>query len=322
MNKKIIITGGSGFIGTNMVDYYISKKFQVLNIDIAPPLKKSHSNVWEKLDINDQSNLTKTFKNFDPDYIIHLAAGTGMNVSEISHFRTNFDGVKSLINSIKDLKNLKKIIFTSSLLVCKRNYTPKDDRDYKPDSLYGESKVLSEKIVQKSNILCDWAIVRPTAVWGPWFRSSYTSFFKLISRRMFVNPGTKPLKKPAVYVGNAIYMYDKILNSKKNNKEVFYITDYPDYTIQEWAKGISSKIKVQKPITLPFTFVSLFAVIGDLLKLTRINSDPPLSTFRLNNMITSTEYNLENTKSIVGNLPYDLNDGISKTINWMNLNKK
>ena len=114
--ERILITGGSGFIGTNMVDYYISKNISVCNVDIVPPLNKSQMNKWVNCNINQESKLMKVLIDFDPNYIIHLAAGTGMNVSDISHFRTNFDGVKALINASNSLNNLKKIIFTSSLL--------------------------------------------------------------------------------------------------------------------------------------------------------------------------------------------------------------
>ena len=50
-----------------------------------------------------------------------------------------------------------------------------------PPNLYGESKVIGEKLVQESEINCDWVIVRPTSIWGPWFEHS-SDFFKVIDR--------------------------------------------------------------------------------------------------------------------------------------------
>ena len=221
--KKIIITGGSGFIGTNMVEFYLEKGIEILNLDITKPLKQQHEPYWEKCDINEYDDLVKVINDFRPTHIMHLAAGTGMDVIDIAHFRTNYDGVNTLIKVCNSVNSIEKIVFTSSLLVCARTYLPLHDEDYRPDSLYGESKVLSEKNVRKSDLNASWSIVRPTAVWGPWFRSSYTTFFNIVKKGLFVNPGLKRLEKPATYVGNTVYMMDKILGSENTNNNVYYL---------------------------------------------------------------------------------------------------
>lgn len=320
--NKILITGGSGFIGTNMVDYYVKKGVEVLNVDIIAPLDPNQNKYWSKSDINNLDELYKIFRDYKPTHVVHLAAGTGMGVTDISHFKTNFDGVKTLIKACNDVDVLKKVVFTSSLLVCERSYVPKHDEDFKPDSLYGESKILSEKIVRDSNLIADWAIVRPTAVWGPWFRSSYTTFFNLVVKGLYVNPGKKKLEKPATFVGNTVFMMDKILNSNKTNYNVYYLADYPEYSIQEWANSISYCVGNSKPITIPKLLVNGLAKIGDILKLVRLFPDPPLTSFRLNNIISGVKYDLHKTKDIVGDLPFNLNSGVEGTLDWMNIERK
>ena len=62
--KKIIITGGSGFIGTNMVDFYLDKGLEILNVDIAKPLKQQHEPYWKKCDINDAVQIKKVINEF------------------------------------------------------------------------------------------------------------------------------------------------------------------------------------------------------------------------------------------------------------------
>lgn len=316
--KKILITGGSGFIGTNMVEYYLEGGLEILNIDIVKPLMQKHELYWKECDINNTVHMKKVITAFKPTHIIHLAAGTGMDVSDISHFKTNFDGVQSLINTCDAVDTTEKVVFTSSLLVCARSYIPSHDEDFKPDCLYGESKVLSEKIIRKSNMNAEWAIVRPTAVWGPWFRSSYTTFFNLVKKGLYINPGLKRLQKPANYVGNTIYMMDKILDSDTTNENVYYLADYPEYSIQEWASAIAKCVGNKEPNTVPKIFIDGIAKIGDILKSTHLISDPPLTTFRLKNIVSGVQYDLDNTTSVVGSLPYNLNDGVASTIDWMN----
>ena len=73
---KIIVTGGSGFIGTNVVDYYRKKGWAVLNLDIRAPKQAEANGCWQACDILDYDALDAAFQAFAPDYIIHLAART------------------------------------------------------------------------------------------------------------------------------------------------------------------------------------------------------------------------------------------------------
>ena len=301
-----------------MVDYYVNRGEEIINVDIIPPLNSSHNSYWRECDINSYDMLKEVFIDFRPSHIIHLAAGTGMDVSDLSHFKTNFDGVKTLIKVCNSIDSVKKVVFTSSLLVCERTYIPQHDEDFKPDSLYGESKVLSEKIVRESDLNADWTIVRPTAVWGPWFRSSYTTFFNLVKKGIYVNPGKQKLEKPATFVGNTVYMMDKILESDKSNGNVYYLADYPSYSIQEWANAIAECVEINDPITLPRFVINGIARIGDILKNTYLYADPPLTTFRLNNITSGVNYDLKNTRWVVGDLPYSLIRGVELTLDWMN----
>ncbi len=58
---KVLITGGSGFIGTNLVDFYIEKGAEVLNLDWNPPLKKPQAGLWNEMDIMNAEELKEQF---------------------------------------------------------------------------------------------------------------------------------------------------------------------------------------------------------------------------------------------------------------------
>lgn len=98
---KILITGGSGFIGTNYVDYALSNGCSVLNIDIKTPSKKEHIPLWTECDIMDYEKLKSIIFEFQPEYVIHLAAKTGAHsIRDIKEFAPNIQGVKNLIKPI------------------------------------------------------------------------------------------------------------------------------------------------------------------------------------------------------------------------------
>ena len=96
--QKILITGGSGFIGQNLIEYYLSK-YTLLNYDIKPPKIKNQKEIWCKGDILDFEKFKKTIFDFQPDYIVHLAARTDLNENkDVLGYNANILGVENLIN--------------------------------------------------------------------------------------------------------------------------------------------------------------------------------------------------------------------------------
>ena len=316
---RLCITGGSGFIGTAAMQWAFDNSIKVINFDIRPPKILSHQSYWQYTDIRDSKEFSSALKSFQPTHILHLAATTGMDIHEMSFFDANTVGVKNLLEATTNLPDLQRIMFTSSLLVCSNGHVPINDYEYCPPNLYGESKVIGEKMVRESQLKCDWVIVRPTSIWGPWFEHSYKTFFKVIDRGLYVQPGAIPIIKPLSFVGNTVYMMQKILlhPTDEVSKKTFYLGDYPQHSIQDWADLIRSKLdKPGKTPIFPIEAMRIIAKVGDICKALGW-SDPPLTTFRLNNMLTGGHYPIKKTEVIVGTLPFLLEDGIVQTLAWM-----
>src|SRR5690554_6065608 len=142
---RIIITGGSGFIGSNLVEYYYDKNYKILNIDTKKPIEK-FKRLWAEVDIRNYDLLEQIAVNFDPDYIIHLAARTDLDGKTLDDYSSNTIGTENLLKISDKLINLKRVIFTSSMLVCYPGYIPTNELDYAPSTIYGESKVEMENI--------------------------------------------------------------------------------------------------------------------------------------------------------------------------------
>ena len=206
------------------------------------------------------------------------------------------------------------------MLVCNINHHPKDQFDYSPTTIYGESKVQTEKIVWQNTLSCDWAIIRPTSLWGPWFDIPYKNFFDLILSKKYFHIGNKGCTKTYGYIENSIYQIKKILftDTKKESNKVFYVGDYTPTDIEEWANEIAreSQNYVKRA---PFILIKLFALLGDFLFFLKITF--PMNSFRLKNMTTSNIIDLSETHKIAPNLPYTRVEGVKKTINWIK-NKK
>ena len=76
---RLLVTGGSGFIGTNLMAYYIPKGIPLVNVDWNPPLDPGQRAYWKELDLMDRPVLEAAVKEFAPTHIVHLAARTDTN---------------------------------------------------------------------------------------------------------------------------------------------------------------------------------------------------------------------------------------------------
>ena len=166
--SKILVTGGSGFIGTNLIEY-LSKdtQYEIQNIDIVKPKISAQDKYWVQVDLCKHDDVVSAVESFAPDYVIHLGARTDLNGTTLQDYDANIGGVRNLLDAIEKVGSVKRAIFASSMYVCEPGYMPKDFEDYAPHTLYGESKVETEKIIKSIGPNYTWSIIRPTSIWGP-----------------------------------------------------------------------------------------------------------------------------------------------------------
>ena len=316
MQKKILLTGASGFIGTNLLEDLLNKGYKVRNIDFNTPKIPERKPLWDNVDITQYAPFEKAVLEFNPDYIIHLAARTDLDGKTLEDYDANITGVENILKIVHKLLNLKKIIIISSKFVTRNGYKIKSQHDYCPHTKYGESKVETEIRVWGDEPQCDWCIIRPTSIWGPWFGVPYRNFFDMVMRHMYFHIGHIKCHKTYGYVGNAIYQIEQLLfneTSDQDNK-VFYIGDEPVYEINEWADEIANEIGFKVP-TMPVWFVKCLAKFGDFLGLFDIQF--PMQSFRFGNMTNDSTNDMANTYQIAPDMPYTRLEGTKATIDWI-----
>lgn len=313
---RIVVTGGSGFIGTNIVEDLLQKGHDVLNIDWNAPKITQRTSVWKNVDIINFSVFKDAVVGFDPEYIIHLAARTDLDGKTLSDYDQNITGVENLMKIVQMLPNLKKVIITSSKFVTRNGYQIKDQFDYCPHTVYGESKVETEKKVWENQPQCDWCIIRPTSIWGPWFGVPYRNFFDIVMKKMYFHIGKIKCHKTYGYIGNSIYQIEQLLltETPDQNNKVFYIGDEPSYEINEWADEIAGELGFKVP-TMPVWFVKCLAKFGDFLGLFHIHF--PMQSFRYGNMTNDGTNDMTNTYKIAPDTPYTRLEGVQTTLKWM-----
>ncbi len=173
--KRVLITGGAGFIGSHLANRLSKDNFNILVADNLSKGKKDNLDkhvTLVKQDIRSK-NFIATFKQFKPDYLFHLAAQTSLVKSQEdpkTEFKTNFLPIIEILEAAKKI-NLKKIIFSSSAAVygdCK-DLPIKENSLTNPISPYGISKLATENYIKyfSKEYKLPYAILRYANVFGP-----------------------------------------------------------------------------------------------------------------------------------------------------------
>ena len=122
--KKVIVTGGLGFIGSNLIKILLKKKYYVINLDKityssnfynVKEFARSNNYKFIKIDINNRKKILQILKKFKPNAIFNLAAETHVDRSIDSPYpfiKNNILAVYNLLETVKKyMKFLRKVIF-------------------------------------------------------------------------------------------------------------------------------------------------------------------------------------------------------------------
>jgi dTDP-glucose 4,6-dehydratase len=315
--KKVIVTGGSGFIGSNLVEFLIKKNFFVINIDKNTYTKNSNffkyatkkNYIFHKFDINNSNSFFKVLKKHQPKAIFNLAAETHVDRSidsPLNFVKSNILGVFSLLENVrkykKQIKKNIKIIHVSTDEVygdIKKNKRSNENSAYIPSSPYSATKASSDHLIK-----------------------SYIRTYKI--KAVISNccnnygPGQFPEKLIPTLIFNLIKnkplpIYGKGINSR----EWIYVKDHCEALFQIYKKGkIGHSYNVGSGINL--NNINLAKKLITLAKNKNINKKARI-TFVKDRPGHDLRYALD-CKKIQIHLGWksktNLYDGLSKTFDW------
>ena len=236
--KKFVVTGGSGFIGSNLVKFLLKKHYFVINIDklsySANPynlknISKNKNYKFFKVDINNRFQMIKILKNYKPDGIFNLAAETHVDRSidnPFSFIESNILGVFNLLLSIneyrkKNKKKIKLVHVSTDEVYGDINLKDRSNEkySYNPSSPYSASKASADHLIKS-------------------FVKTYK--FPAVISNCCNNYG--PNQFPEKLIPKLIY---NIINNKplpiygkgKNSREWIYVNDHCDALLKIFNKG-------------------------------------------------------------------------------------
>ena len=113
----ILITGASGFIGTNLIELFEEIGYRFVNYDKADATKPNQHKYWHEGNIMDKEALAAAFDKFKPTIVIHLAARTDTLSDKLEDYIENTEGTENVVNEIMRHDYVKHALFASTKYV-------------------------------------------------------------------------------------------------------------------------------------------------------------------------------------------------------------
>jgi GlcNAc-P-P-Und epimerase len=308
--SKIIVMGGSGFIGTLLVKNLLKSGHTVRILD------KEKSSTYPELtvicDVRNKEELTKACSGYDVIY--NLAAEHKDNVSPVSLYtEVNVGGAKNTCHAA-DNCGIRKIIFTSTVAVYgipKKEVN--EESELKPFNEYGKSKSEAEDIYKA------WAdnnkslvIVRPTVVFGEGNRGNVYNLLNQIVSGKFLFIGNGKNYKSMAYVENVALFLGYVLKFNSGTHIYNYI-DKPDLDMNTFVAFTKKKLGRNEKIgfRVPYFIGYLGGLFFDFVSFLT-GKKLPISSIRIKKFCSSTVFSADKMYSNGFTPKYTLIQGIDK----------
>lgn len=312
--SKVVIIGGSGFIGTRLAN-----RLEKADLDFYILDKKAsdaYADLSYVVDVRDLDGLRATLK--DANILINLAAEHRDDVRPKSLYdEVNVEGARNLCSVARE-KNIQHIIFTSSVAVY--GFAPAntgEDGEINYFNDYGRTKWEAEKIFrswqQEDPEGRTLVIVRPTVVFGEQNRGNVYNLLRQVASGKFVMIGKGINKKSMAYVENVAAFLEHSLTFPPGIHTYNYI-DKPDFDMNTLVSvvrktlGKSDEIALRIPYGLGYLIGLGCDVVANI-----TGKNLPVSSIRVKKFCATTQFNT--TVSETGFVPpVSLEEGLRKTV--------
>jgi nucleoside-diphosphate-sugar epimerase len=308
---RVLVTGSSGFVGKALMRELEARGHEA--VGFSRLARDGRTLVGDLLD---PPSIAAALRAFQPEVVFNLAAETDLKGAAKGGYATNTTGVENLLDALASAPSVRRVVWASSQLVCKPGRVPAHDTDYDPEGGYGESKVVAEKMIRsRDGGGREWVIFRSTTIWGPGMSEHYAALLGMIRRGLYFHVGRRPLMKSYSYIENLAGQLVTLATAPSGqvHGRTFYLADSDPIDLRAWADGFAARFGKSIP-TMPRPLARALGLVGDIL--TRAGVRFPLTSQRLDNMLTEYVYDVGPIEAVHGPTGIGMDEGIARTARW------
>ena len=311
---KVLVIGGSGFIGGRLIERLLADGHQVTNFDLNPAASATVDTVIG--DITDAAAVAGAAAGHD--VLVNLAAEHRDDVRPLSRYDlVNVDGSANVIAAAVEHR-IRSLVFTSSVAVYGLDADdPSETSPTAPFNDYGRTKLAAEALYK------EWAaadpergllIVRPCVVFGEANRGNVYNLIKQIAAGRFVRVGDGSNRKSMAYVGNLVEFVAGRLPVPPG-VTLFNYADKPDLTTKELVDVVEQalgKRRISLPAIPLWAGLSAGSAIDGVARVTRRTF--PVSRIRIRKFAADTQVNADAVRATGFRAGTSLPDALRRTI--------
>jgi nucleoside-diphosphate-sugar epimerase len=320
LNDSVLITGGTGFLGTHIAKRLIEKGLKVKLFSRNETddlfLKRNCDSYYG--DIRDLDKVLKAAKGVNK--IVHLVSNFRRGGSDKKEaYGINVNGTDNILNAAYKL-NVDRLVHCSTIGVHGnvKEIPANENTPFNPGDLYQETKLIAEKNVwnfyKKHNLPI--TVIRPISMYGPG-DLRMLKLFKMIKRGTFVVVGNgKPYFQPA-YIEDVVDGFVLALKHDKALGEAFIIGNEEYLELKNLFRVIANELEVREPfIKLPLGPTLVLARLCEAV-LVPLGIEPPLHRRRISFFQNNRAFSIQKAKNVLDFAPQtSLEQGIRITIQW------
>jgi len=314
--SKILVTGGSGFIGSHFHRYIPNE--QIINLDLLEPTFP-HTADFIQGDIRKIEDLRRAVKGHTISTILSLAAKHhDFGIGHDEYFDTNEEGTMRICEVATE-NNIKEIVFYSSVAVYGTNdEVSSESSGTNPDGPYGASKLAGERVLEK------WAaedttrkvmIIRPTVVYGPNNMANMRNLIKQIDSGFYFHVGKSDNVKSIAYVENLVMATLFLITKIKPGLSIYNYADEPQLPVRQISSIIADALGKKIYFSIPTAVATLIGLPFDMaIKITGKNL--PISSARIKKLATQTFHSAQKVRNEGFQPQFTTIQGLHKMIEW------
>lgn len=317
---NLLVTGGTGFIGTVLVERLAAAGHRGVVLDLWAPQRLPSG--WEYLqgDVRDAALVRRTAQGRDG--ILHLAAAHhDKGISEANYFSVNRDGTRSVCDAA-DANGILRVCFFSTVAVYGNRPVPKDETsETEPEGPYGSSKLAGEVVMREwcaGGAQRQGIIIRPTPVIGPGTFANLYTLCRHLDHPVFVMVGDGSNLKSICYLENIVAATMLLWSQPPAaGLAIYNYADKPDLTSRKIVAQIRAGLsRSSSGIRIPLGLALLAALPFEAGALV-LRRDLGVSRIRIRKLFQwNSVIEADRIRAAGFTPPVSLEEGLRRTLAW------